>query len=466
MSDRKVEAAKSSTINSIRDARSSALERLPTEMLCEIFRATLPWSRRLPPQENEDIDEIDDDEDIDAASLIGSEVGTPPWRLGLVCKRWRECAVGDPTLWVTVDIQCDDITADQITEFYPLAALEAQILRSRDAPLNVAFLACAFTDLPPLAVGLLQALVQESHRWERAVLGLGPKMLTELAPIRGRLQLLESLELLSPAIPPALNDIFGAAPQLRKVYLTDHDDENSLTRLSVPWGQITHLRAQFSAVCVDVLCRTHLLVECNLWLHSNVSPFVTAVAVLPRLRRLSVNNTVLLQALKTPNLEYLFLVFYDRNVTINSAAFVVAFLQRSQCQLKGLSGSNCSAGDLTPVLANTPTLLHLHVHFQFAGVIHETARLQELPNIGICPQLISITLHLGWERCDYAALYDSIMARIATLKFVSFCGGTSSAASVEQRLLALRSEALDVFINDFDARATKDMVNDICITTV
>ncbi|KAJ7774051.1 hypothetical protein B0H16DRAFT_1763694, partial [Mycena metata] len=392
--------------------------------------------------------------------------------IGLVCCRWRGCALGDPQLWSTIHIDCFLKSAEQTVECYPLMALETQILRSKGASLDVTFIPGGFVNPPPHIFRLFEALVRESHRWRQGDFkwDMDAETLSVFAGIRGRLQLLRRLSLYSPPMPPEMNDIFGIAPQLRQVSLTDAEDA---PKLRMPWAQITHFKGNFSAAtCVEILCRTEVLVECTLRTpyDFNAALSATPIAFLPQLRRPAVSHNKILNFLDTPNLEYLFLKFYRhrrRGAGWSPIAPVFPFFQRSRCQLKGLTVDDCLLADILPMLRVIPTLLHLNATFA-DEVWNSTARFQDLTNIDICPRLESI--HFGFRMaCDYESLYDLIVARRHTLKFAAIWASTkgkelySAPPDTKGNLLTLNSEGLEVLFDDaadFDrpfADVTKDM---------
>ncbi|KAJ7186158.1 hypothetical protein C8R46DRAFT_390974 [Mycena filopes] len=424
------------------------LERVPTEILCEIFRLTLPWDRRIPRR-----------------SQINEVVYAPPWRLGVVCRRWRESALGDSSLWTRIVIEYPGTWGSSTAEVkrrHPFAALEAQLLRSGDALLD-ATLTCATSgrqgDELPSAVqllGLLEILVRHSHRLERFHLGwkiangysggsrLYPcetELPTILARMTGRLPQLRRLQLVSgETMPPQTGEIFRVAPRLREVFLTHTSSEQATppsTDILAPWAQITHLRAHLEhGPHLEILRQTENLVECRLHTPYSVDPSPgTPTIVLPHLRRLSLSaDPEVLTALVTPSLEYLFL----DHPSVDS---VLSFLQRSRCPLKGFTGQDCLLPGLLQLLPNMPALLHLHA---VCGDMHGfTQLLRDLPNH--CLQLVSLSLHIAEKLSedDHQTLYNFILAGRRTLKFVTIGEATFPPVHAD-RFLSLRSEGIDV----------------------
>ncbi|KAJ7168710.1 hypothetical protein C8R46DRAFT_239174 [Mycena filopes] len=410
------------------------MDLLPTELLCEIFHASLPHSRRVYFQET---------------------IVTAPWKLGVVCRRWRESALGDPTLWSSIEIKCGFLSSSQIAKYYPLAALQTQIFRSGDAPLELTFRTGYYDEqISSHFLALLEAVVGESHRWKTLNLNWGiehPAAILIFAQIQGRLPQLHRLEINWDFLPIA---IFEVAPQLRQVFSLHYEAQP----LSVPWPQITHFEGESSArVCLDICTQAALLVECAFTIsHANMTPTDMPMVLLPQLRRLAISGSGILPLLEAPNLEYLFLD------TLASAA---PFLLRSQCRLKGLDVSSCPSPDLIHLVPHIPTLLHFHAYFPKASEVpHHTAKLFRVLR-DACPNLVSIHVTFSQVLCPYDALYDLCVARRRTLTFACIreCDDYIPPA-VKQRFAALRSSSLEVILDDNEStgvawmrKSTEDM---------
>ncbi|KAJ7186113.1 hypothetical protein C8R46DRAFT_1062498 [Mycena filopes] len=437
------------------------LQDVPSEILSEIFRWTLPWKRRTPVVVGPNEDGFYDWERM---------VLTPPWRLGFVCKRWRECALGDRLLWSTIAIDCYRKGAYQITECYPLAALETQLLRSGDAPLHIIFnsIRCFEIYPPPFPalVDILAVLVSQCHRWEELHFeweSPSVDMITVLTQITGRLPLLRCLTLGFAPLPVTVEmaEIFAVAPQLRKVvFLEEPDNDYEYSpAYTAPWEQLTHLRTRSPTDrCIEILARTELLVECNLT-HaiSGDDPDAsvvglrpgTSIALLPHLRRLSVTQYNLLDVLSAPRLEYLFLDFRGAD---DDSASVLPFLQRSRCRLLGLTLIAWFPADLPPFLRNIPTLRHFHADLdKDHDDVGSAGLFRALADTTICPHLESIHLEF-WMPCTYEHTYDFICARKndTPLRFASFCAEGPPPPDAKKRLLSLATGDLEIVIADGD----------------
>ncbi|KAJ7168039.1 hypothetical protein C8R46DRAFT_1270853 [Mycena filopes] len=407
-------------------AQNMIAERIPTELLCKIFHGTFPHSR-----------------DAD----FGDTIVTVPWKLGFVCQCWRESALGDPSLWSSIEIQCRWRSAAQLAAYYPLAALQTQILRSGDIPLEITF-GCgshANGEVPSSHfLALLETVVRESHRWRKLDLDWEidhSAALLILAQIKGRLPQLHRLKIDGTLLPSAL---FEVAPQLRSVSSFRYETKP----LSVPWPQITHFRGKSTAqVCLDICTLAPQLVDCAFTTPdaSDATPPGTPGALLPQLRRLAVFGSSLLPFLDAPNLEYLF---------IDTLASAIPFLLRSRCRLKGIGASYCSSPDLIQLVPHIPTLLHFQADFPWAvEAPHATHQLFRVL-LDTCPNLVSLHVTFGHPPFPYDALYNLIVARQRTLTFVCLQERHGIIPSdVKQRFGALRSDSLEVILYDNDSPA-------------
>ncbi|KAJ6458417.1 hypothetical protein C8R47DRAFT_149694 [Mycena vitilis] len=138
----------------------SPLRRMPSEILSEIFRWTLPAAR-------------------DAPQRRGFRAMESPWVLTHVCRRWRSVSIPDPSLWSFVPIgygpEMDPSSA------YPLPMIKTHIARA--GKLKIHFYAHPSCDPGP-QVELFALLSQHSTRWEELSLGLSAHLIPVLASVR------------------------------------------------------------------------------------------------------------------------------------------------------------------------------------------------------------------------------------------------------------------------------------------
>ncbi|KAJ7033515.1 hypothetical protein C8F04DRAFT_1104164 [Mycena alexandri] len=387
------------------------IRHVPAEVLCDIFLLTLPHTRLVG----------------------GKSMPIAPWRLALVCRHWRECALVYAALWSSINIDgtvLDTLSSSYATlilEHYPLAALETQILRW---PVYTA-------DASHLDT-LLELVVRESDRWITARIdgdNVENKWFRSLAPIRGRINRLEKLEFLTTGHNEC--DLFAVAPRLRGMALTDHSYRIVSLHVVVPWSQLTHLRASWKIeTLMEVIRATPNLVSCGLKLWMFYDPLHTPVriTILSKLRTLYVGDDQLFNFLEAPDLRHLF---------VGGSGF--------------LTVQNPQAAVFIPLLDTLPTLRTLHVSFQpwnstvdWQRFIAAMTVIESHPVR--CPNLVS--LRFGWDaRGDYTTVLAMVESRwhgtgsftLWSVRIVDF-GGNLDAGTVPARFQELREDGLDVVV--------------------
>ncbi|KAJ7161773.1 hypothetical protein C8R43DRAFT_991464 [Mycena crocata] len=410
--------------------------RFPPEILCQIFDLTLPHTRRIHET---------------------AEQPTAPWRLGFVCKQWRACALDHRRLWSSVHIDAavlrdpgsQDVCASKI---YSIAALETQLLRSADAPLQVSFNWPQYIRTEDVhLLALLRLLVDHSNRWERISLtwpNYDSNVLRLLEPIRGRLALLRRLEFLPGELPQIFDncELFAVAPCLREIILTDDHYFITSPDIGLPWTQLTGLRGNFRPKhLLKILRATPNLDECGLGLANNARPpLLASPVVLSRVQRLYPFDSAVLRLLEVPQLQHL-------RLPSPLVTDVSPFLQHSRYSLTVLSVENCPASDLLRVLHDTPTLLYLNVKFKYWPATDDIAQIfADLTTTSpmLCPELASIQIvrSLKLMGQDYEAMLGMIASRwpAKALKCVRIF--TPDVSSVPAEVQALRNEGFDVCV--------------------
>ncbi|KAF7337541.1 F-box domain-containing protein [Mycena sanguinolenta] len=296
---------------------STLLQHLPPEVICQIFA----WSLRF--------DQDGQDEDA---------FRKPPWQLGHICESLRFIALGYPPLWNSIAIS--PRSSEQLR-----AMVETQVLRSANGPLEVYWDEWGSEEVDFPDFRCAELLLTHCTRWRSLQLRLsagfefGPSW---LSPCAGRLDALEKLTVLGYDYTGALERIFTVAPRLREVILTDSQlGMYSDSGLVLPWGQITHYRGTYRAQQhIEILKQTSSLLECkvSLRLHLDYLPGDNLPAVLPRLRRLCIEQPRLLDRLQTPVLEELCCV---RNWRLDISA-LLPFFHNSACSLTTLVMMTCT----------------------------------------------------------------------------------------------------------------------------
>ncbi|KAJ6512608.1 hypothetical protein C8R45DRAFT_1067831 [Mycena sanguinolenta] len=383
----------------------SCIRRIPGEILCQIFRCISHGFVRT----------------------VGTmTVSTAPWRLAHVSQHWRATALADAHIWSSIRIELPPIgdmhgwsdrssSADEkAPDSLPLAALETQLRLSKDAPLDVSLNWISHSVPRPHLLELLHAVVGQCHRWQTLkAFGVTADVYPALLPIKGCLPLLRSVETDADREVHGSSDdmqlILTTAPRLCELLLTDKAPS---LLLSVPWDQITHLRASFPLhFILQVFPKMANLEDCEIfvdeaWIGAEAFP----VVVLPCLRRLRVQEPDwLLKKLEAPNLESL-----EAN---GDASCIHTFLQKSGCQLRRLELSSDfpEPTHLISLFRQLPTLQHLSLDLSShnLNLLFSAATISS-SSADLCPKLTSIVVFLfpfRDKRDDYDSLCTMIESR-------------------------------------------------------
>ncbi|KAF7308015.1 F-box domain-containing protein [Mycena kentingensis (nom. inval.)] len=328
-----------------------AIERLPPELLGEIFAFTLPCLRRAGSK----------------------EIPTAPWWLGHVCTQWRSAALAHAVLWCDVSLYAAYDTPTLVACGEKMLA--AQLARSRSASLHIQLHWFDYGARASDGVStLVDMLVQHSERWEKLLVDLNARfpepILDALACARGRLPRLHTLDIHYPGqivgyTSWATYGAFVAAPKLTTLSITGFMSELSVTKsLPLPRDQIATFRVKFSHqdAALDALLAFPNLKELRLSVVESDSrrthrgrPFETLARVkLPELRVLQLDTrSNVIEWLSLPSL---------RNLHLLSGGLraVPDMLRRSRCPLVRLViESNVNTGQVLAILPHCPALREL-----------------------------------------------------------------------------------------------------------
>ncbi|KAJ7131432.1 hypothetical protein C8R44DRAFT_665179 [Mycena epipterygia] len=353
----------------------SPVRRVPPELIHEIFALTLPHTRR--------IGEI--------------SIKFPPWRLGHICRSWRDWVLADPLLWCSVEIsKFPDIP---LLDIYPLSMLKRQLLRSGTAPLAVNFDSRDSEDV--LERPLWNLLIRHCDHWDIVRLGHSfdfDALSDLLDAVRGRVHQLKKLELVANTNRNPLNqpNYFSIAPNLREILLTDPNYTTNSPPLCVPWGQITHYRGVYPAERqLEILEAACNLVVCGVGFTGNMPD--GGIVTLSHLRQLYVKEGNFLACLTAPTLEVLYL-----SGPVNP---LLDFVNRSSCRLTRLVLEHCLYPDLNTlieILRSLPFLKFLLVDTSHSDPAPVTSSFFNALTVSgassdLCPNLT----FLGYgTRCD------------------------------------------------------------------
>ncbi|KAJ7131369.1 hypothetical protein C8R44DRAFT_978242 [Mycena epipterygia] len=356
----------------------SPVRRVPPELMGEIFSLTLPHTRQIE----------------------GIPVDCPPWRLGHICKSWRNWALTDPFLWCSIAI-CDHFSSD-LRLSYSIPMIETQLLRSGNVPLTVAFdsRACDWVESRRWDL-----LLSECDRWSSVLLRCMEDfhILSRWLARWGRFPEMKKLELITysdghPLLHPL--NCFSIAPNLREIILTDPGYRYKSVLLSIPWSQITRYRGRFLAMHqLEILEVASNLIECGLgFLDAPRDIFEDKTVTLPHLRRLYVGDCDFLTHLTTPALEVL--------CSFGQIYPLAGLVSRSSCRLTRLVLEECEPLDaLVRLLGDLPSLEYLLVDNRYCRRVESKNLFNSLTISGassdLCPRLTSLAYGLGYSYADH-----------------------------------------------------------------
>ncbi|KAJ7758354.1 hypothetical protein B0H16DRAFT_1885345 [Mycena metata] len=373
----------------------SPVRRMPSEILCEIFSSTL-----LPDWQLLDRGRID--------------LQDSPWSLSHTCSRWREIALGLPSLWSFIAIDCDIL--DNPLAAYPLGLLRVQLERA--SQLRIHFDASHSHSSHQIA--LLELLVEYSSLWVDANLTLLSELLPVIAALRNRVPLLRGLwlkwgkpnQVYRQPLPVTAIDCFEDAPSLRSVSSL----LEAYPRVSLPAHQLTRYQLNGTwQTHVDILRAAPNLVEARVHLVEDYSAHTVSGGVieLPSLRLLCTSHSDILNSLKLPALRELGLIITsDRETSLQIAEMVM----RSSCTLRelwavGLSGEMV----LTILRKNQGIERFVNIATDSADgatdIISALSARDASGTFTLGPQLQSVFFALEHSPIDYDLYIDMLSAR-------------------------------------------------------
>ncbi|KAJ7740079.1 hypothetical protein B0H16DRAFT_1890850 [Mycena metata] len=257
---------------------------LPVEIVAQIFCWTLVLSR------------------LQLKSTSRQE----PWRLGQICRLWREIALSTPQLWNTIEI----IATPHISYHYD-ERIRTFLSRAGSLPLAISFTfddrGDFFTDYTAPMSRSLATIVPYSHAWEEVSLcNMTAASLDTLQLVHHPLPLLKSLGLDFRTRPyeGKLGTAFNDAPLLWKVDLHNFGSQP----FALLWAQSTSLNigACTSSALADTLKWTPALVNLRIGTGVMIHAPLPLLPSLPHLRSLVFPNL-----LPNPSLQKHFLSHLD-----------------------------------------------------------------------------------------------------------------------------------------------------------
>lgn len=162
-----------------------------------------------------------------------------PWSLSHVCSQWRAIALNTPTLWSVVRISMDALETSSQSMDSAAKMLTTYLERSNISPLSIFVIS-----EENIQQSIIQPLIYSCTRWRDVLLFINPTFLSRLAPIRGRLPQLRSLNIITTEFDEAGNThkIFEEAPNLEQLTLRGAALDLGL---ALPWSQINVFEANY-----------------------------------------------------------------------------------------------------------------------------------------------------------------------------------------------------------------------------
>ncbi|KAK7057986.1 hypothetical protein R3P38DRAFT_2843941 [Favolaschia claudopus] len=305
-----------------------AIRRIPPEIVSQFLLLARPYM---------DYDDFED----------------PPWRLGHICRYWRDVALSTPELWAEIVIMSP--------ERHPEEKFRTLMSRSSNAPLKVMFWSSYTTGAR--TKDLLRRLVSCSHRWTSASLVVLHADWPLLLPLRDRIPSLYFLRIgvtdwefsgrafFKDAGGDNGNTMnpFEIAPSLRDVTI---EDLSALkTPLTLPFKQLTRFKVSTShRTITSVLTLVPNLEVASLDFTDDPPASGSQIIRLPHLRRIYVSDQTFLNQLELPALKEIFIVGTD-------PAPLLSIVKRSpSIKLHTLRVAGCNPSHIARILEACPTI--------------------------------------------------------------------------------------------------------------
>jgi hypothetical protein len=286
-----------------------------------------------------------------------------PLILGRVCRHWRAITLSMGNLWRSMDL-----ALDVLNPHTQAAQVQSWLSRSSGYPLSIIFRYVG--DISKYTQPLVNTLLEHSQRWEYIELHVTGPFVQAFAPAKGRMALLQQLQLClvgeGRTSFDMMIDAFVVAPKLHSVVLHAH-----ASSLRLPWEQLTECTISASIYAIlEFLRLTPNLVNCCLddcfWGYHIAEP----PPEFPRISNLlSLHLVQITRGSGLFILQYITLPFL-RDITFDIYDMAewpqedfMEFLLRSACPLERLALLRVllTLQDLTKCLQALPSLLELEI---------------------------------------------------------------------------------------------------------
>jgi hypothetical protein len=309
----------------------SPLRRMPPEILGKIFFRTLPL-----------VSEV-----LESHS---SDITRSPWVLSHISSRWRVVSLSTPALWSHIVIR---------RHINPPSMVETQVQRART--LKIHFYGNQDRDSE---LEIFRLLTEHSTRWTELHIELTSDLCPLLTSLCDRIPLLRKLWIQwhdreSQTAGESVN-IFRSAPSLLDVGIFN---EFRYVPVILPVHQLTRYYLDASwETHRGILELARNLIDANICISFKNEPWPAEVSIieLPALRHLYVEDTTVLNYLRTPALQE---VGFSTMVGVDDPSFHFdPFLARSACTVLKLCVRGApTAAHIGGILQNYPSITQLAI---------------------------------------------------------------------------------------------------------
>ncbi|KAK0459403.1 uncharacterized protein EV420DRAFT_1540016 [Desarmillaria tabescens] len=355
----------------------SAFRKFPPEVLAEIFQYTIV----IPSLGH--WNQLSGDMTRVCATLC---------TLGGVCRHWRTTVLSTPSLWARFNIGWS-----RWMESRP-PLLKTILDRSREAELSIGCRSVVFSSNIQNRHALLECVIPTSYRWKRALIELDEDRADIYGQIRGRLPLLEQLELSSRHFQVSWEHfrVFEDAPRLRELILGE--SLSPVHEFTLPWSQITNLYINHVIEPDDLrivfsitpnLRFLRMSRQCN-WEPEEPGHFI----VCSSLRHLRVADLALFRIAILPSLEEICIdgtfARADLEADNKFGRIFRDFLDRSRCSIRNLKLATTLNADMALYNMFNRAPKHTCLDITLNTVYLTTRLIQLLTSDKILPQLQSL----------------------------------------------------------------------------
>ncbi|KAJ6517308.1 hypothetical protein C8R47DRAFT_251433 [Mycena vitilis] len=200
------------------------IRRLPSEILVHIFDQCEDPIRNPP-------------DPVSNAYMLAGELADvarkPLLTVSQVCSRWHDIVVRTPTLWNTIQIYGLWLWRTRTSSRKTTNLIKAALDRSGNTPLTIRIFT-SIADSDDQCAPALKLLAEHCERWKTVHLCCRSTQIPDFRDIKGKLPLLETLELeVDEPGPAAVRDLFQTAPRL-KTFLIGGRLPPALAALHIP----------------------------------------------------------------------------------------------------------------------------------------------------------------------------------------------------------------------------------------